>query len=131
MTSKLRFLKRVRFFERNCIVKWVIFFASFCLLWDFLLENLYLKKHDDIHWNGVDEYKKVEYARNNIFKKLFQYETLNHLYSGSNFVLWGTALNRFSQCFLLIFVAGQTWWLTFLLSTPIIKMLPIALYLLR
>ena len=31
-------------FERNCIVKWVIFFASFCWLWDFLLENLILKK---------------------------------------------------------------------------------------
>ena len=26
-------------FERNCIVKWVIFFASFCWLWDFVLEN--------------------------------------------------------------------------------------------
>ena len=27
--SELRFVKWVRFFERNCIVKWVIFFASF------------------------------------------------------------------------------------------------------
>ena len=31
--------KWVRFFERNCIVKWVTFFASFCWLWDFLQEN--------------------------------------------------------------------------------------------
>ena len=30
-------------FERNCIVKWVIFSVSFCWLWDFLLENLKLK----------------------------------------------------------------------------------------
>ena len=30
--------------ERNCIVKRVIFFASFCWLWDFLLENLKLRK---------------------------------------------------------------------------------------
>ena len=29
MLSELRFVKWVRFFERNCIVKWVIFFASF------------------------------------------------------------------------------------------------------
>ena len=30
--------------EWNCIVKCVIFFASFCWLWDFLLENLKLRK---------------------------------------------------------------------------------------
>ena len=32
-----------RFFEWNYIVKWVSFFASFCCLWHFLLENLKLK----------------------------------------------------------------------------------------
>ena len=32
------------FFERNCIVKWGVFFARFCWLWDFLLENLEIKK---------------------------------------------------------------------------------------
>ena len=49
----LRFIKRVMFFEWNCIVKWVIFFASFCWLWDFLLKNLKLKKinSDDVPWN--------------------------------------------------------------------------------
>ena len=52
MSSELRFIKWVRFFERNCIVKWVIFFGSFCWLWDFLLKNLKLKKNsDDVHWN--------------------------------------------------------------------------------
>ena len=40
--SELRFVKWMRFFEWNCIIKWVIFFASFCWLWDFLLENLKL-----------------------------------------------------------------------------------------
>ena len=39
-------------FERNCIVKCMIFFASFCCLWDFLLENLKLKKNSvDVYWN--------------------------------------------------------------------------------
>ena len=33
---ELRFVKWVRFFERNCIVKLVIFFGSFCWLWLFL-----------------------------------------------------------------------------------------------
>ena len=39
MSSELRFKKWVRFFEQNCIVKWVNFLASFCWLRDFLLEN--------------------------------------------------------------------------------------------
>ena len=43
----------------NCIVKWMIFFVSFCWHWDFLLENLKIKKK---HWwcplEPVDEYKK-------------------------------------------------------------------------
>ena len=46
--------------ERNCIVKCVIFFANFCWLWDFLLENLKLRKKalvlsigtsGDVNWN--------------------------------------------------------------------------------
>ena len=40
--SELRFFKRVRFSKRNCMVKWVIFFDSFCWLWDFPPENLKL-----------------------------------------------------------------------------------------
>ena len=35
---------KMRFFERNCIVKRVIFSASFCWLWGFLLENQKNKK---------------------------------------------------------------------------------------
>ena len=69
-SSELRFVKWVRFFEGNCIVKWAIFFASFCWLWDFLLENLILKKDsDDVHWNMWTNIKKL-YASNNIFKKI-------------------------------------------------------------
>ena len=37
--SMLRFVKCVRFSQRNCIVKWVIFFASCCWFWNFLLEK--------------------------------------------------------------------------------------------
>ena len=33
MLSELRFVNWVRFFKRNCIVKWVTFVASFCWLW--------------------------------------------------------------------------------------------------
>ena len=52
MSSELRFLKWVRFFERNSIVKWVIFLVSFCWLWGFLLENQKNKKNsDNVHWN--------------------------------------------------------------------------------
>ena len=40
--SEFIFVKWVRFFGWNCIVKWVIFLARFCWLWDFLLENLKL-----------------------------------------------------------------------------------------
>ena len=47
--------KFVRVFEKNCIVKWVGFFATFCWLWDTLLENLkfFLKTANsrDVHWN--------------------------------------------------------------------------------
>ena len=42
MLSELRFVKWVRFFERNCNVKWMIFFASFCCIWDFLPKILNL-----------------------------------------------------------------------------------------
>ena len=44
VSSELRFLRWVRFFERNCVVKRVIFLASFCWLWGFLLENQKNKK---------------------------------------------------------------------------------------
>ena len=87
MSSELRLVKWVRFFEQNSIVKWVIFFASFCWLWDFLLEKLKLKKNsDDAHWNMWTNMKKL-YGWNNIFQKRnSKHEILNHLYFGPNFV---------------------------------------------
>ena len=48
MLSDLRFLQQVRFFEWNCVGKWVIFFASLCWLRDFLLKNLELKINSQI-----------------------------------------------------------------------------------
>ena len=41
MLSELTFLKWVVFFEQNCIVKWVIFVASFCWFWDSKSELIY------------------------------------------------------------------------------------------
>ena len=40
ISYELRFVKCVWFFERSCIVKWVIFFAGFYWLWYFLLQIL-------------------------------------------------------------------------------------------
>ena len=61
--------KWVMFSERNCVVKWAIFFPSFCWLWDFLLENLKLKRNSEyVRWYIWANIKKL-YARNNIFKK--------------------------------------------------------------
>ena len=91
-------MKWVRCFEQNCIVKWVIFFASLWWLWDFLLENLKWKK---IWWcslERVDEYKKL-YVWIIFSKKNSKYEIFNHLYFGPNFVFWWTALGRFIQFF--------------------------------
>ena len=63
MPSELRFVKWARFFERSFVVKWLIFFTSFCWLWDFNL-----KVSDDVHWNVRTNIKKL-FAQNNILKK--------------------------------------------------------------
>ena len=73
------------------------------------------KNSDDVNrnvWNKVVRPK--QYFR----KKNYKYEILNHLHFGKSFVLWRPALGRFSQCFFffLIFVVGQPWQPTFLLS---------------
>ena len=103
------------FLERNCIVKWVIFFAGFCWLWDFLLENLKIKKNsDDVHWNMWTNTKAL-HTRNNILKKRILNMRFWIIYILG---FLGNALRRFSQCFFLLFVVGQPWWPTFLLSLP-------------
>ena len=44
VSKELKFVTWVKFFERTCIAKWVIFFASFYWLRYFLLQNLEWKK---------------------------------------------------------------------------------------
>ena len=51
MSSESRSVIWVMFFEWNCIVRWAIFFPSFCWLWDFLLQNLKWKRNSkDVRW---------------------------------------------------------------------------------
>ena len=87
------------FFERNCIVKLVNFFASFCWLWDFLLENLKLKRNsDDVRGNVCTNIKKL-YAQNNILKKRILNMTFWIIYILVQISILGTALGYFSQFF--------------------------------
>ena len=122
--NESRFIKWVSFFERNCIMKWVIFFGSFWF-WDFLLDNLKLKKNsDDVRWNVWTNIKKL-YARKNIFKKMIW-----NMWFWSIYILvqilffrgdcWGTALGRFNQVFFCFqfFDVNQPWQPTLLLSPP-------------
>ena len=53
-------------------------------------------------WTNIKKF----YPQNNIFKK--EYEILNHLYFGLNFIFSGTAIGRFRQIFLLIFSRRPT-----------------------
>ena len=73
MSSELRFVKSVRFFEQNCILKWVIFFASFCWLWDFLPENVKL----------IDKVQMWGFYSFNFWSK---------------FCFWGDCFRAFRQC---------------------------------
>ena len=68
-------------------------------------ESLERSKFPDAYWNVWTNIKKF-YAQNNIFKK--EYEILNHLYFGLNFIFSGTAIGRFRQIFLLIFSRRPT-----------------------
>ena len=70
MTSELRFVKSLTFFEWNYAVKqWVIFFASVCWLGDFLLETPKLKNvPDNVHCNLWTNIKKL-HDWNDIFKE--------------------------------------------------------------
>ena len=79
----VEFINCVRFFEQNCIVKWVIFFASFCWLWDFLLENLKLK--NKLWWYPL---ARVEKYKNFVCpKKYFQKKNSKHEIFKS-FIFW-------------------------------------------
>ena len=83
ISSELKFVKWLRFLQRNCIVKWVIFFASFCWLWDFLLENLKLK--NKLWWYPL---ARVEKYKNFVCpKKYFQKKNSKHEIFES-FIFW-------------------------------------------
>ena len=58
---ELRFVKWVRFFEQNCIMKWVIFLAL-------RLSTRRPEINDDVHWHVWTNIKKL-YLQNNVFKK--------------------------------------------------------------
>ena len=89
MSSELRFIKWVSFFEQNCHVKWVIFFCHFLLTLRLFARKSEIKK--PWYWlEHVDEYKKVVCPKY-LQKKNSRYEILNHLHFGSNFVFWRTA----------------------------------------
>ena len=91
--SRLRFIKWTRIFKWNCIVKWVIFFTSFCWLWDFLLENMKLKKNSGhVHW----------YTQNNISKKESQIWVFESFIFWSKVHFLGTSLGLFSQFFFFV-----------------------------
>ena len=96
MSSGFKLVKWVRFFERNCIVKSVIFFTSFCWLWDFekLKKTLMIS-------TGTCGRMQTICMPEIIFskKKKSKCEILNHLYFCPNFLFLGTALGRFSQWF--------------------------------
>ena len=103
MSSESRFVKWVMFFERNCIMKWAIFFASFCWLWDLRLENVKPKRNSEgFLWYIWTNTRKL-YARNNIFKKRISNMTFWIIYILVQISVLGTALGRFSQFFLFFF----------------------------
>ena len=116
MSSKLRFKEWLRFFDRNCIVKWVISFGSFCWAWEFLLKNMKLKKKKKLAMflERVHEFRKLVCPKKVFQKYNFKYEVLNHLYFGPMSIFWVTALGCFSQCFFFqIFIVDQPWLPTF------------------
>ena len=93
MMSELRFVNRMRFFERNCIVKWVIFFASYCWLWKFLLENLKYFLLEKLQISGFKSF---------VFWSKFRFLGL----------FYGILTSVILKCY----VVGKPWWSTFLLS---------------
>ena len=104
MSSELRFVKWMRFFGRNCIVKWVIFFASFCWLCDFLLENMKIKKNpDDVHWNVWTNKNTLHACNNDLKKRILNMRFWIYILVQISFL--GTALGRFSQCFFFNFLS--------------------------
>ena len=106
------FLKSDRnMFARKFLKSQRFFAASFCWLWDFLLENLKSKRNSAVHcnvWMSIKKMKKL-YARNNLFRKRIPNMRFWNIYIlvQISFFL-GTASRRFSQYFVLIFCRQST-----------------------
>ena len=124
-SSELKFIKWVRLFEQDCIVKCVTFFVSFCCSWNFLLENLKLKRNSgDFHWNIWTNIKTL-YERNKLFKKKkSKYEIWKFIF-WYKFRFWGTALGCFNQCYFFFNILSDI--LLSPLPPPTIKKLPTGL----
>ena len=84
--SRLRFIKWMRFLKWNCNV-------IFCWLWDFLLENMKLKK---ILIMSTGMLEMIFQKRNS------KYDILNHLYFGPKFIFSG---HRFAWVFFCKFLS--------------------------
>ena len=92
--SMLRFVKCVRFSQRNCIVKWVILFASCCWFWNFLLEKNMMST------GTCGRIWKKLYDQNNTFKTRIPNMRFWIIYILVQILFWGgTVLGRFSQFF--------------------------------
>ena len=92
MSSELRLIKWVRYIEQNCIVKWVIFFARFWWLWDFLLKNLKLKKSLMISTGTCGQIWKRCMLEIIFSKKEFQ------MWDFESFIFW-SKFRCFGYCF--------------------------------
>ena len=118
-------------FWAKLVLKLVVFFASFCWLWDFLLENLKLKRNsDDVRGNVSTNIKKL-YAQNNIFKKRIPNMTFWIIYILVQISFLGTALGRLSQCFFFLIFRRWPTMVTDIFTQPpppTIKKLPTALH---
>ena len=82
-------------------------FGWFLYVFEIFCYKFWNKKNsDDVHWNV---WTKVVRPKKYFQKKNYKYGILNHLYFGPSFVVWGTALGRFSQFLFLFVVLGQPW----------------------
>ena len=109
-------------------MKCVIFFASFCWLWDFLLENLKLRKKP--WWCQLERLNKYKNAQSNFFKtKNSKYEILNHLYFRPVLSFRGFPLGCFIQYFLKFFRRRSTIVADIFTQPLTVKKLPKALHL--
>ena len=92
MSSESRSVIWVMFFERNCIVRWAIFFPSFCWLWDFLLENLKWKRNSkDVRWYIWANTNNMRMPGIIFSKKEFQMWHFESFIFWSKFLFWSTS----------------------------------------